>query len=86
MSEMKGPAILLAQFTGADAPFDSLANITQWAGELGYKGVQIPSWEAGLIDLPLAASFRSSSDCWPQMFQTYSAVVESSLCEIGFRS
>ena len=30
---MKGPAIFLAQFAGADAPFDNLANITRWAGE-----------------------------------------------------
>ena len=62
MSEMKGPAIFLAQFAGAEAPFDSLANITQWAGELGYKGVQIPTWEAGLIDLPLAAQSKDYCD------------------------
>lgn len=55
MSQMKGPAIFLAQFAGSEAPFDSLPNITRWAGELGYSGVQIPSWESGLIDLQLAA-------------------------------
>ena len=55
MSKMKGPAIFLAQFAGAEAPFDSLANITRWAGDLGYKGVQVPTWEAGLIDLEQAA-------------------------------
>jgi len=62
MSKMKGPAVFLAQFTGPEAPFDSLANITQWAGELGYKGVQIPTWEAGLIDLPLAAQSKDYCD------------------------
>ncbi len=46
MSRMKGPAIFLAQFAGQEAPFDTLANITRWAGDLGYKGVQIPTWEA----------------------------------------
>jgi sugar phosphate isomerase/epimerase len=55
MSRMKGPAIFLAQFASQKAPFDTLANITRWAGELGYKGVQIPTWEAGLIDLATAA-------------------------------
>lgn len=55
MSKMKGPAIFLAQFAGSDAPFDSLPNITRWAGELGYTGVQVPTSGAGLIDLQLAA-------------------------------
>ncbi len=55
MSEMKGPAIFLAQFVGQEAPFDNLANMARWAGEMGYKGVQVPTWEAGLIDLRRAA-------------------------------
>jgi len=62
MSKMKGPAIFLAQFTGQDAPFDTLENITRWAGGLGYKGVQIPTWESGLIDLALAAQSRDYCD------------------------
>ncbi|WP_373095612.1 sugar phosphate isomerase/epimerase family protein, partial [Zhongshania sp.] len=55
MSKMNGPAIFLAQFAGPEAPFNTLANITKWAGDLGYKGVQIPTWESGLIDLAKAA-------------------------------
>ena len=47
MSIMKGPAIFLAQFAGSERPFDTLDNISRWAGALGYKGVQIPTWEAG---------------------------------------
>ncbi len=62
MSQMKGPAIFLAQFTGSQPPFDNLANITRWAGALGYKGVQIPTWEAGLIDLAQAAQSRDYCD------------------------
>lgn len=58
MSKMKGPAIFLAQFAAAEAPFDSPANIGQWAGELGYKGVQLPTWESGLIDLEQAAESK----------------------------
>ena len=41
---MKGPAIFLAQFAGDEAPFNSLEAIARWAGDLGYKGVQIPTW------------------------------------------
>ncbi len=62
MSRMKGPGIFLAQFAGQEAPFDTLAHITRWAGELGYKGVQIPTWEGGLIDLAKAADSKAYCD------------------------
>ena len=41
-SQIKGPAIFLAQFAGDAEPFNSLRAITRWAAGLGYKGVQIP--------------------------------------------
>jgi len=59
---MKGPAIFLAQFADSTAPFNSLDNITRWAGELGYVGVQIPTWESSLIDLKLAAESQDYCD------------------------
>jgi sugar phosphate isomerase/epimerase len=62
MSMMKGPAIFLAQFTGAEEPFNTLENISRWAGGLGYKGIQIPTWEAGLIDLKAAAESKDYCD------------------------
>jgi sugar phosphate isomerase/epimerase len=52
---MKGPAIFLAQFVGDEPPFDSLPNMAQWVASLGYKGIQIPTWESRLINLELAA-------------------------------
>ncbi|AQA18950.1 AP endonuclease [Halioglobus japonicus] len=55
---MKGPAIFLAQFIDSKAPFDSLENITRWAGDLGYRGVQVPTWESSLIDLEKAADSK----------------------------
>ena len=48
---MKGPAIFLAQFMGDATPFNSFDSITKWAGDLGYVGVQIPSWDARAVDL-----------------------------------
>ena len=48
---MKGPAIFLAQFAGDAAPFNSLPAIAKWAADLGYKGVQIPTWDGRLFDL-----------------------------------
>ena len=59
---MKGPAIFLAQFMGHEAPFNSLSNICEWAAGLGYKGVQIPTWETRLIDLKLAAESKTYAD------------------------
>ena len=56
MKTMKGPAIFLAQFAGDEAPFNSLDAICRWAGSLGYKGVQIPTWDARLFDLEKAAT------------------------------
>ena len=62
MRSIKGPAIFLAQFAGANAPFNSLDAIARWAASLGYKGVQIPSWEGRLFDLKRAAESKSYCD------------------------
>lgn len=61
-SMMKGPAIFLAQFVGEGAPFNTLDGLCGWAAELGYKGVQIPTFERGLIDLELAAESQDYCD------------------------
>jgi sugar phosphate isomerase/epimerase len=57
-TNLKGPAIYLAQFAGDTPPFNSWKAITQWAGSLGFKGVQLPSWDSRLIDLARAAESR----------------------------
>ncbi len=62
MKTIKGPGIFLAQFMGIEAPFNSLDNICHWAAALGYKGIQIPTWESRLIDLDLAASSKTYCD------------------------
>jgi sugar phosphate isomerase/epimerase len=62
MSQIKGPAIFLAQFMGDSAPFNSLPNITQWAAALGYKGVQLPSWDSRIMDLNTAAESKDYCD------------------------
>ena len=62
MKKIKGPAIFLAQFVGDEEPFDSLDNICKWASGLGYKGVQIPSWDGRMIDLDKAAESKNYCD------------------------
>ncbi|WP_371170731.1 sugar phosphate isomerase/epimerase family protein [Aliiroseovarius sp. 2305UL8-7] len=59
---IKGPALFLAQFAGDEAPFNSLENITKWAASLGYKGVQIPTFDPRLFDLQKAAESQTYCD------------------------
>ena len=59
---IKGPALFLAQFAGDVAPFNSWGAITKWAGGLGYKGVQIPTWDGRLFDLQKAAESKTYCD------------------------
>ena len=61
-TNIKGPGIYLAQFASDEAPFDSWASITKWAGGLGFKGVQIPSWDKRIFDLDKAAESQTYCD------------------------
>lgn len=56
MKMIKGPALFLAQFASDEAPFNTLENIAKWAGGLGFKGIQMPSWDKRLFDLERAAN------------------------------
>ncbi len=62
MKTLKGPAIFLAQFAADAAPFNQLDSIAAWAAGLGYKGVQIPAWDARLFDLKRAAESKAYCD------------------------
>jgi sugar phosphate isomerase/epimerase len=62
MKTIKGPAIFLAQFAGDAAPFNSFDSICKWAAGLGYKGVQIPTWDARLFDLKKASDSKTYCD------------------------
>jgi sugar phosphate isomerase/epimerase len=55
MKTIKGPGIFLAQFAGNEAPYNSLEGMAAWAGKLGFKGIQIPTWDSRLFDLQKAA-------------------------------
>ncbi len=61
MKTIKGPGLFLAQFAGDTAPFNSWDGITKWAGNCGYKAVQIPTWDGRIFDLAEAA--RSKDYC-----------------------
>lgn len=62
MKTIKGPAVFLAQFMDDKAPFNSLDGLCKWAADLGYKGIQIPTWESRLIDLTKAGESKTYCD------------------------
>jgi sugar phosphate isomerase/epimerase len=62
MRTIKGPGIFLAQFADDVAPFNSFAPIAKWAADLGYTGIQIPTWDRRLFNLQLAAESRGYCD------------------------
>ena len=61
-TQIIGPGIFLAQFAGDEAPFNSFEGITKWAASLGYKGVQIPTFDTRLFDLDRAAESATYCD------------------------
>ena len=62
MKTIKGPAVFLAQFVDKSEPFNSLEGLCKWASGLGYKGIQIPTWESSLIDLDKACDSQDYCD------------------------
>ena len=62
MKTIKGPGIFLAQFLGDNPPFNNLQDICKWAKDLGFVGVQIPTWDSRCIDLQKAAESKTYAD------------------------
>ncbi|MCS0630227.1 sugar phosphate isomerase/epimerase [Telluria mixta] len=62
MKTIKGPGIFLAQFAGDATPYNNLDTIADWAAGLGYKGLQLPTWDGRLFDLRTAAESQAYCD------------------------
>jgi len=62
MKTLKGPAIFLAQFMGDEAPFNSLESVARYMADLGYVGLQIPTWDPRCIDLKQASESKTYCD------------------------
>ncbi len=62
MTTIKGPGVFLAQFLGAEAPFNNLRSICLWAEALGFNAVQIPTGDKNIFDLQLAAESKDYAD------------------------
>ena len=75
MSTIKGPGVFLAQFMDSKPPFNSLDGLCKWAADLGYKGIQIPTTEAALIDLEKAAESKTYCDELKGKIESYGLVI-----------
>lgn len=62
MTNIQGPALFLAQFLSKNAPFNDLKSICKWAKDLGFKGVQLPTWDSNYFDLQKAAESQTYAD------------------------
>ena len=62
MGSIKGPGIFLAQFAGDSAPKNNLRDIARWTAGLGYRGIQIPTFDPRLFDLDRAAESQDYCD------------------------
>src|SRR5690606_10565211 len=64
MRTIRGPGLFLSQFLGQEPPFDSFEGLCGWAAGLGYRGVQVPTLDAWLIDLDQAAASKDWCQDW----------------------
>ena len=62
MPKIKGPAVFLAQFLRDQEPYNNITNIGRWVAGLGYKGIQIPTWDRRVFDLAKAAESKTYCD------------------------
>jgi sugar phosphate isomerase/epimerase len=67
MKTIQGPAIFLAQYMSESAPFNQIDTAAKWAAGLGFKGLQIPTWDSSAIDLEKAAESQAYCDDYRAM-------------------
>jgi sugar phosphate isomerase/epimerase len=62
MPSIKGPAVFLAQFLRDEEPFNNINSIAKWFADLGYRGLQIPTWDPRAFDLDTASESKTYCD------------------------
>jgi sugar phosphate isomerase/epimerase len=79
MNSIQGPGIFLAQFLRDTPPFNDIKTLAPWAARLGYRGLQIPTWDKRVFDLDQAASSQAYCDDYKAMLVPHGLVV-TELC------
>ncbi|GAB2902536.1 sugar phosphate isomerase/epimerase family protein [Microbulbifer echini] len=59
---IQGPGIFLAQFLPPAKEPVTLESMVRWAAGLGYRGVQVPTWDKRVFDLELASTSQAYCD------------------------
>lgn len=59
----------MAQFLRDEAPFNTPEGIAKWVSDLGYKGIQVPTWDARVIDLAKAVESKDYCDDYRGMLK-----------------
>lgn len=62
MKTIKGPGLFLGQLAADTPPYNTLEGFAEWAAILGFKGLQIPTWDTRLFDLQKAAGSKAYCD------------------------
>lgn len=62
METIKGPGLFLAQFLRDTEPYNTIDGISGWAASLGFKGIQIPTWDRRVFDLDAASASKDFCD------------------------
>ena len=62
MKTIKGPGIFLAQFLRDTEPYNNITSISKWVASLGFKGIQIPTWDSRVFNLDVAATSKNYCD------------------------
>jgi sugar phosphate isomerase/epimerase len=62
MRTIQGPAIFLAQFIAPAPPYDRLDSLADWAAGMGYRGLQVPTFNPAIFDLAKAAESQTYCD------------------------
>jgi sugar phosphate isomerase/epimerase len=75
MQRIQGPGIFLAQFASDESPFNSFPEICKWAASIGFKGIQVPTWDARLFDLKTAATSQTYCDDIKGVAASYGLVI-----------
>ena len=75
MQTILGPGIFPAQIVGDTVPYNSIGSIAGWAYSLGFKGIQIPTWEKRLFDLDTASESKTYCDDLKGLLKEYGITV-----------
>jgi len=62
MNTIQGPGVFLAQFLRDTEPYHSIEAISKWVASLGFKGIQVPTWDSRVFDLTMAAESKTYCD------------------------